>query len=89
MPGMPEIGLKYYQEIAPGAAMDRAEVISLTETFETPAGIFEDCLVTEESSAIELAIEYKRYASGIGLIQDQTLVLVSYGYIDDADTTTD
>ena len=84
MPGTPELGMKYYQEIAPGAAMDRAEVISLTETFETPAGTLEDCLVTEESSAIELTIEYKRYAPGIGLIQDQTLKLISYGYVDDS-----
>lgn len=80
MPGSPEVGMKYYQEIAPDVAMDRAEVISVSETFETPAGEFEDCLITEESSKIELAIEYKTYAPGIGLVQDQTLRLVSYGY---------
>jgi hypothetical protein len=79
MPGSPEIGMKYYQEIAPGVAMDRAEVMSLSETFETPAGKFENSLVTEESSKIEPAKERKTYAPGIGLIQDQSMRLVSFG----------
>jgi hypothetical protein len=83
MPGTPEVGMKYYQELAPGKAMDRAEVISISETFKTPAGEFENCLVTEESSAIESARERKTYAPGIGLIQDQSLLLVSYGYIEE------
>lgn len=82
MSGTPEVGMAYYQEVAPGVAMDRAEVISISETFETPAGEFENCLVTEESSAIERAVERKTYAPGIGLLQDQSLLLISYGYIE-------
>lgn len=86
MPGTPEEGMKYFQEIAPGAAMDRAEVISVSETYETPAGEFEDCLVTEESTPLEpLVKEYKRYAPGIGMIQDETLKLVGYGYTEEAE----
>ncbi|MEW5957926.1 MAG: hypothetical protein AB1801_09400 [Chloroflexota bacterium] len=81
MPGTPVVGMKYYQELAPGVAMDRAEVIRMAETFKAPAGEFENCLVTEESSAIESARERKTYAPGIGLVQDQSLLLVSYGYI--------
>lgn len=85
MPGTPEVGMKYYQELAPGIAMDRAEVISLSETFETPAGEFDNCLVTQESSKIQpLQREYKRYAPGIGLIQDQSMKLVSHGYTQEA-----
>lgn len=84
MPGTPEEGMKYFQEIAPGVAMDRAEVISVSETYETPAGEFEDSLVTEESTPLEpLVKEYKRYAPGIGMIQDETLKLVSYGYAEE------
>jgi hypothetical protein len=79
MPGDPQVGLKYYQELAPGVAMDRAEVISVSDTFETPEGKFENCLTTRESSKIEPAIEQKTYAPGIGLIQDQSMVLVSHG----------
>jgi hypothetical protein len=32
MPGTPLLGAKYQQEIAPKVAMDRAEIVSLTET---------------------------------------------------------
>ncbi len=83
MAGRPEIGLRYFQEIAPGVAMDRAEVISLTTTYVTPAGTFDDCLVTRETTPLEPAtVETKTYAPGIGLIQDQGLKLVSFGYVD-------
>jgi hypothetical protein len=81
MPGTPMVGMRYYQEVAPGAAMDRAEVISVSETVKTPAGEFEDCLVTMESSALEAAIEHKAYAPDIGLVQDQSHSLLSYGYV--------
>lgn len=43
MPGRPKVGMKYYQEIAPGVAMDRAEVINLNADFKTPAGCFQGC----------------------------------------------
>lgn len=83
MPGKPRVGMKYYQELAPGAAMDRAEVISLDETLQTPAGAFTHCLRTKESSALNFfEKEYKTYAPGIGLIQDQKLLLTGYGFIE-------
>jgi hypothetical protein len=83
MPGSPEVGMKYYQELAPGIAMDRAEVISVSETFKAPAGEFKDCLKTEESSKIQpTQKEYKIYAPGIGLVQDQSMKLISYGYVE-------
>jgi hypothetical protein len=83
MPGTPEVGMKYYQEIAPGVAMDRAEVIKVSETFNTTAGEFKDCLITEESSELEPGVtEYKTYAPSIGLVQDQSMKLTSYGYVE-------
>lgn len=79
VPAEPEVGFKHYQEIAPGVAEDRAEVISLDETLETPAGTFENVLKTEETTPLEPdAREFKLYAPGIGLIQDAELVLTSY-----------
>jgi hypothetical protein len=82
MPGQTLIGSKYYQEIAPGVAMDRAEIISLSETFKTPAGDFTNCLKTKEGTALNpKEKEYKLYAPGIGLIQDENLLLVKYGFI--------
>lgn len=82
MPGNPVAGMKYYQEIAPGVAEDRAEVVSTTSTFQTQAGEFTGCVITQESSKIQpLAIEYKTYCPGVGLVQDQSLLLISYGYL--------
>jgi hypothetical protein len=83
MPGEPNIGRKYYQEIAPGVALDRAEVISLDTVLVTPAGRFTNCLKTQEGTALNLLEkEFKTYAPGIGLIQDQNLLLTSYGFVD-------
>ena len=40
MSGDPQIGMKYYQEIAPNLALDRAEVVNLDQVLETPLGLF-------------------------------------------------
>ncbi len=80
MPGAPKVGYRYYQEQAPGTAMDRAEIISLNETVQTPAGTFTNCLKTMEGSALKPdKREYKFYAPGIGLIQESDLLLAKYG----------
>ncbi len=80
MPATPLLGARYHQEVAPKTAMDRAEIVSLTETLDTPAGKFENCLKTEETSALESGKEYKLYFAGIGLIQDAALKLTKHGY---------
>src|ERR1043166_4356267 len=80
MPGTPLLGARHYQELAPKVAMDRAEILGLDEKFDTPAGKFENCLKTEETSAVESAKEHKFYAPGIGLISDGTLKLTKYGF---------
>jgi hypothetical protein len=80
MPGLPLLGARYHQEVAPGVAMDRAEVVSLSETVKTPAGTFENCLKTEETSPLEPgARESKLYAPGVGLLRDGPVKLVRYG----------
>jgi len=79
MPGVPLLKGRHYQEIAPGVAMDRAEIVSLTETVKTPAGEFKNCLKVEETTPLEPGEkEYKYYAAGIGLVQDGSLKLVKY-----------
>lgn len=86
MPGEPTVGMKYYQEVAPKVAMDRAEIVRLDGTLETPAGSFSDCLVTMEGTALNpLEREYKIYAPGIGLIQDASLLLTEYGFVPGTD----
>jgi hypothetical protein len=79
MPGLPLLKARFYQEIAPDVAMDRAEIISMNETLKTPAGEFKNCLKTEESTPLETGKEYKYYAPNIGIIQDGSLKLIKYG----------
>ncbi|MGZ5488742.1 MAG: hypothetical protein ACXWF4_09440, partial [Candidatus Aminicenantales bacterium] len=80
IPGHPAIQARFYQEIAPGIAMDRAEIVSLDASLKTPAGEFKGCLRVAETSPLERgAKEYKLYAPGIGLIKDASLRLVEHG----------
>jgi hypothetical protein len=79
MPGKVEVGMKYYQEIAPEVAEDRAEIVSVNEVLYTPARSFQNVLKTEETNPLEPSEkEYKFYAPGIGLIQEEDLKLVNY-----------
>jgi hypothetical protein len=83
MPGLVLLGSSFYQEIAPEAAMDRARIVSDSQVLETPAGRFEQCLLTEETTPLEPhALEYKVHAPGIGLVKDGSLLLVRYGMAD-------
>ncbi|HKQ47730.1 MAG TPA: hypothetical protein VJZ71_06660 [Phycisphaerae bacterium] len=78
MPGTTLIGARHYQEIAPNA-MDRAEILRDDVTLKTPAGEFKDCLKVEETSGLNPSErDYKIYAPGIGLVQDEDLLLTSY-----------
>jgi hypothetical protein len=81
MPGKVELKARYYQEVAPGVAMDRAEIISGDDSLRTPAGEFHSCLKIRETSPLEIgAKESKVYAPGVGLIKDSSLLLVEYGF---------
>ena len=77
MPGIVLLGARYFQEIAPDVAMDRAEIVEMDATIETPAGTFDDCLVTFETTPLEPdAKDFKLYAPGVGLIKDGAAELV-------------
>jgi hypothetical protein len=83
MPGTVLLGAKYYQEIAPNIAVDRAEIIETDGELVVPAGSFDDVLVIAESNPLEPgAEELKYYAPGVGLLQEEDLKLVEYGFID-------
>jgi len=78
MPGTILLGARHYQEIAPNA-MDRAEILSDDVTLKTPAGTFKNCIRTEETSGLGPKDKcYKVYTPGIGLIQDEDLLLTEY-----------
>lgn len=83
IPGTPLVGGRYYQEVAPKVAMDRAEILSTNETVETPAGTFKNCLKTADTTPLEPEVtEYKYFAPGIGLVRDDNLELIKHGFLD-------
>jgi fructose-1-phosphate kinase PfkB-like protein len=53
MPGRAAVGFKHYQEVAPGIAQDRAEIVGLNVSLDTPAGEFENVLKTEETNLLK------------------------------------
>jgi hypothetical protein len=79
MPGTPLVRGRYYEELAPKVAMDRAEIVGLAERLRVPAGEFA-CLRIDETTPLEPGVkESKYYARDIGLVQDGSLKLVRYG----------
>ena len=83
MPGTILLGARYYQEIAPDIALDRAEIIDMGEVIQTPSGDFTDTLITQETNPLEPDVaELKYYAAGIGLIQEEDLKLERYGFVE-------
>ena len=86
MPGIILLGARSYQEIAPGVALDRAEILSMTQIIQTPAGKFENALQIEETTLLKKRdIAEKFYASGIGLIKavdkKEVLELTEFGFV--------
>jgi hypothetical protein len=83
MPGTILLGARYYQEIAPDIALDRAEIIDMGEVIQTPSGDFTDTLITQETNPLEPDVaELKYYAAGTGLIQEEDLKLERYGFVE-------
>jgi hypothetical protein len=81
MPGIALLGARYFQEVAPGVALDRAEIIELDATVRTPLRRFTDVLVTRETTPLEPGVtEFKSYAPGVGLVADGEVLLVSAGF---------
>jgi len=82
LPGLPLLGARYYQELAPRVAMDRGRILTLNGVLTTPGGRFTSVLRIEESTPLEPGQrEAKLYAPGVGLVQDASLRLVRYGAV--------
>lgn len=76
MPGAFLLGSRYYQELAPGVAQDRACNAAMGLNLALPAGSFSGCVEVLETSPLEPnSKSKKRYCPGIGLVQDDTLKL--------------
>jgi hypothetical protein len=76
MPGTFLLGSRYFQERAPGIAMDRAEHTRMGLAVDTPHGLLTDCVEVRETSPLEPGAEsIKLYCPGIGLAVDGPLRL--------------
>lgn len=82
MPGQPLLGARFQQEVAPGVAMDRSEVVGLGEGIKTRAGEFKGCLEIEETNPLKPGeTETKLHAPGVGLVREESLTLVRHGKV--------
>ena len=77
VPGAPTTGDRFQQELAPGVAEDRGEVLGVDATVTTPVGTFAHCLDLRETSPLDRDASHKQYAPGVGLIRDDEVVLVA------------
>lgn len=67
MPANPTVGMTYRQEYYEGEAEDNGEILSLDESVDVPAGYYEGCVQTADTSGIEPdVLEHKYYAEGVG-----------------------
>ncbi len=86
MPGTFLLGAKYFQEIAEESdAMDRGENAAMGLTAPDPYGgpDFEGCVMVYDTNPVEGECgtdDAKTYCPGVGLVQDQDMELVEYGF---------
>jgi len=87
MPGTFLLGSRYFQEVAPGVALDRAEHVEEGLDVNTEAGAFKKCVKVRETTPLEPSAEgEKTYCPGVGLTVDgNELELVDFGFEDDDD----
>ena len=77
MPGTFLLGSRYFQEIAPGVAMDRGENVEMGLEMETEAGLFCGCVKVLETTPLEPDAESEKiYCPGIGLVVDDEVRIV-------------
>lgn len=90
MPGTFLLGSRYYQEVADGIALDRAENTAMGLEVTVPAGTFTDCVQVTETTPLEPGSESEKiYCPGVGLVSDDPVELVSYGFVDSAEEQDD
>lgn len=78
MPGQPEVGTSFAQEVAPGVAEDTSVIIAIGQPYTVPAGTFDDTLESRDVDPLGGGVDEKRYARDVGLIVDEKLTLVEF-----------
>jgi hypothetical protein len=86
MPGTFLLGSRYYQELAEGIGLDRAEHTAMGLEVTVPAGTFTDCVQVIETTPLEPGSESEKiYCPDVGLVIDNVVELVEYGFVEDDD----
>ncbi len=84
MPGTFLLGSRYFQEIAPGVALDRGENTTTGLEMDTPAGLFKNCVEVIETSPLEPGHESRKvYCPDVGLVIDSSVELVDFERTDE------
>lgn len=79
MPGTFLLGARYFQEIAPGEALDQADHTEMGLDVDVPAGSFERCARVIETTPLEPDSESEKvYCPGVGLVFDDGIELVEH-----------
>jgi hypothetical protein len=72
------LGQRYFQEMAPGVALDRAEHVETGLEITVPAGTFDDCIEVTETTPLDPNEEStKVYCRDVGLVIDEDLELTA------------
>ena len=82
MPGTPLMGTKYFQEIAEEQeAVDRGQIVDVGFDFGKWSGCIEINDTNPAEGVCKLGDDVKIYCPGVGLVKDQDLELVEYGFV--------
>jgi hypothetical protein len=82
MPGTFLMASRYFQEQAPGVAEDRAEHVAMGLSVQVTAGSFTECVMVHETTPLEPGVSEKIYCPRVGLVKNDTVELVAYGFVD-------
>lgn len=74
------LGSRYYQEFAPGEALDRAEHVDMGFSFKGAGRTFRSCVAVEETSPLDGPghVSEKVYCPGVGLVMDDDIALTEF-----------
>ena len=84
MAGTPLLGAKYFQEIAPPDAVDRGQIEEMGLSWPEEDPEFSGCIKIFDTNPAKGECsddDEKIYCPGVGLVQDQELELVLYGFV--------
>ncbi|HEV8577977.1 MAG TPA: hypothetical protein VGX68_02750 [Thermoanaerobaculia bacterium] len=82
MPASFLLGARYFQEMAPDVAEDRAENTRMGLRVTGPAGTFTDCVEVQETTPLSPSSkDIKVYCPGVGVVKDEALSLVDINIV--------